>query len=52
MTDDREFKVQQAIAVVRERNFDRYGIDAVDENYIRGLPDCRLDRIDPEFPRL
>jgi hypothetical protein len=45
MPDDREEKIQQAISIVKQRNWERYDIYEVDETYIHSLPDWRLDRI-------
>lgn len=45
MPDDREEKIQQAVAIVKQQNWERYDIYEVDEAYIRSLPDWRLDRI-------
>lgn len=43
--DEHEAKIQRAIAEVRHRNFERYGIDEVDEAYVRGLSDRLLDMV-------
>ena len=45
MPDDREEKIQQALKIVKQQNWERYDIDDVDEAYIRSQPDWRLDRI-------
>jgi hypothetical protein len=48
--NEREEKIQRAIALVKHRNFERYGIFAADERDIRSQPDWRLDRIiDPSL---
>jgi len=44
-TDEREEKIQQAIAITRHRNWERYGIDDVDEAWVRRQPDWWLDHI-------
>lgn len=43
--DEREQLVQQALRIVRQRNFERYGIDDVDERYIRRLNDRLLEHV-------
>jgi len=46
--DVREQLAEQALRIVRQRNWERYGVDDVDEAYIRGLNDrllqCIVDR--------
>jgi hypothetical protein len=44
-TDTRETKVQEALLIVKHRNFMRYGLNDVDERYIRSLSDPMLDHI-------
>jgi hypothetical protein len=41
----REDRVRRAIAALRRSHFDIYGLDAVDEAYVRRQPDWMLDRI-------
>lgn len=43
--DGREARVARAISAARRTHLARYGTDAVDEAYIRSLPDWMLDRI-------
>jgi hypothetical protein len=43
--DKREQLVQAAFRIVRHRNWERYGIDDVNEQYIRGLNDRLLVHI-------
>lgn len=43
--DEREEKIQQALSIIRHRNFERYGIDNVDEQYVRSLNDRLLDHV-------
>jgi hypothetical protein len=45
LVNEREAKIQRAMAIVKHGNYERYGINEVDERYIRSLPDWRLDRI-------
>jgi hypothetical protein len=45
LVNERELKIQRAMAIVKHGNYERYGINEVDERYIRSLPDWRLDRI-------
>ena len=42
---DREAKIQEVIMIMRHRNFMRYGINEVDEGYVRSLRDSVLDGI-------
>jgi hypothetical protein len=43
--DEREAKIQRVIAIVRHRNFERYGIDDVDEAFVRSMRDSMLDHV-------
>lgn len=45
MADDRKAKEDRAIAMLKHQHFTRYGVDAVDEAYVRRLPDSLLDKI-------
>lgn len=42
---DREAKIQEALLVLRHINFMRYGINDVNEGYVRSLSDPILDDI-------
>jgi hypothetical protein len=43
--DKREQLVGAAFRIVRQRNWERYGIDDVEEQHIRGLNDRLLEHI-------
>lgn len=42
---DPDEKIDQAIRIVKQRNWERYGVYEVDERYVRSLPEWRLDAI-------
>jgi hypothetical protein len=50
--NEREEKIQEVLMIFRHQNFMRYGINEVDESYVRSLRDPMLEHIiaqDREF---
>jgi len=45
VSDEREAKIQEVLLILRHQNFMRYGINDVNEAYVRGLSDVSLDCI-------
>jgi hypothetical protein len=45
VSDEREAKIQDVLLILRHQNFMRYGINDVNEAYVRGLSDQALEHI-------
>jgi hypothetical protein len=43
--DEREQLIENALRIVRQRNFERYGVDDANEAYIRSCSDSYLTLI-------